>query len=152
MVRLGVSTGYRVDPVNKGDLRLKIFSCPDAANPIQDFESPNGRDEYVFRMNYYYVGGASTWAMANPAFSPIKPEDPGTWALMVDTICENPVGSGTFTFLAHKDRDRRPAGANHLFNDGHVEWIKWNGGSNMRANTYWAAQEFYFWRRTTEAP
>ena len=101
---------------------------------------------------YYYVGGASKWTMADPALSPIKPEDSPSWALMVDMICENPAGSGTFTFLAHKDRDRRPAGANHLFNDEHVEWIKWNGERTMRANSYWASQEYYFWRRTTETP
>jgi hypothetical protein len=71
---------------------------------------------------------------------------------MVDMVCENPVGSGHFTFLGHPDRDGRAAGANHLFNDQHVEWIQWNGGRAMRANSHWAAQEYYFWRRTTETP
>ena len=53
---------------------------------------------------------------------------------------------------AHRESNDHPAGANHLFNDGHVSWIKWNGGRNMRTNTIWAAGNEYIWRRTMDTP
>jgi len=85
----------------------------------------------VFHMNYFYVGGASRWEMADPAFSPIRPGDPPTWTLMVDMV-HKPSESEQFLYTAHKERNGSPAGANHLFNDLHVDWVKWNGGRNMR--------------------
>ena len=53
---------------------------------------------------------------------------------------------------AHLENRGQPAGANHLFNDGHVLWIKWNGGRNMQTNTIWDSGNLYIWRRTDEAP
>jgi len=105
-------------------------------------------------MNYNYVGGAARWTMADPAYSPIKPTDPPTWALMADIIREYPVNSSprSFTTLAHKERQNLPAGSNHLSNDQHVEWVKWNNGRGMRANAYWNSAECWYWRRTVEAP
>jgi hypothetical protein len=72
---------------------------------------------------------------------------------LVDFICHNnDQGHGAYIPLAHKERNGLPAGANHLFNDGHVSWIKWNNGTNMRSNTFWSGREYYIWRRTLEAP
>jgi prepilin-type N-terminal cleavage/methylation domain-containing protein len=159
VVRLGVSSSYQVGSPNQGDLRLRIFSCPDMGDPIPNFSTGAPHppyDQYVFNMNYYYVGGAPTWRnMPNdtdPSFSPFKPQDPGSWTLMVDMI-HGKAQSGKFPITAHKNSDGRPAGANHLFNDGHVAWVKWNGGSNMRSNTFWSYDADYcVWRRTLETP
>lgn len=154
VVRLGVQANYQARNDNEPDLRLRIFSCPYLGDPVPNFaRDPSGVDKYVFAMNYAFVGGASRWTMSDPSYSPIKREDPGTWTLMVDFICHNnDQAKGAYTPLAHKNRDGKPAGANHLFNDGHVSWIQWNGGNNMRSNTYWAWPEFYIWRRTLELP
>lgn len=152
VIRLGLATTYAAIRTNTGDSRLRIFACPNSGDPVQIFGAPDGGDGYVFHINYYYVGGAQNWPLANPAFSPIKPEDPGTWTLMTDMVCENPVGSGEFVELGHKASKQTPSGANHLFNDGHVQWVKWNGGRGLRANAFWADQEHFFWRRTVEAP
>ena len=53
---------------------------------------------------------------------------------------------------AHREGNGQPAGANHLFNDGHARWIKWSHGMNMRTNTIWATGNLYIWRRTLELP
>jgi prepilin-type N-terminal cleavage/methylation domain-containing protein len=60
VVRLGVSSNYRVGASNLNDMRLRIFSCPNTGDPIPTFDpgAPTGGDEYVFSMNYFYVGGA----------------------------------------------------------------------------------------------
>jgi hypothetical protein len=135
------------------DLRLRIFCCPDLGDPMSLPGPIPAGDDYDFSMNYNYVGGASKWTLSDPALSPIKPEAPVSWALMVDFVCKNDSqGGGKYVPLAHKERDGLPAGANHLFNDGHVQWVKWNGGRNMRTNTFWAWGENYIWRRTLEAP
>ena len=154
VVRLGVQSNYLVRDENAPDSRLRIFSCPNMGDPIPNHApDPRGNDSYVFVMNYAYLGGASKWTMSDRSFSPIKPEDSSSWALMVDFVCHNnDQGKGKYVPLAHKEHDGKPAGANHLFNDGHVSWIKWNGGSNMRSNTFWASNEFYIWRRTMESP
>jgi prepilin-type N-terminal cleavage/methylation domain-containing protein len=152
VIRIGIASAYSVIQTNKGDARLRVFACPNAGDPVQNFEAPSGGDGYVFRMNYYYVGGAHNWTLADPPCSPIKPEDPGDWALMTDMLCENPVGSANFTELAHRTANQTPAGSNHLFNDGHVQWVSWKGGRGMRANALWAPQEHFFWRRRVEAP
>jgi prepilin-type N-terminal cleavage/methylation domain-containing protein len=157
VVRLGAVPGYKTNELEKADTRLRIFSCPNLGDPIPNRdhpEAPNGGDGYVFQMNYNYVGGAARWTMADPAYSPIKPTDPSTWALMVDMVREYPVNQSPrrFSTLAHKERENVPAGSNHLFNDQHVEWVKWDGGNGMRANAYWNFQEYYYWRRTLEAP
>jgi prepilin-type N-terminal cleavage/methylation domain-containing protein len=160
VVRLGVMSKYVVGDVvsNTPDMRLRVFSCPNLGDPIPNFQNkgaPNCGDGYVFEMNYNYIGGvASRWSMADPPCSPIKPTDPPTWALMVDIIREYPINSSPrqFTTLAHKQRADLPAGSNHLFNDLHVSWVKWNGGHDMRANAYWNPAEYWYWRRTVEAP
>lgn len=154
VARLGVQFNYQVSNAQGPDSRLRIFSCPDLGDPVPNHApDPRGADSYIFEMNYAYVGGAWKWTMADPSFSPIKPEDPGSWALMTDFVCKNDSqGGGRYMPLAHKQRNGLPAGSNHLFNDWHVQWIKWNNGSNMRTNTYWAANENYIWRRTVEAP
>jgi prepilin-type N-terminal cleavage/methylation domain-containing protein len=155
VVRLGVMSSYQVNLSNTPDLRLRVFSCPYTGDPIANWDTTAPHppdDQYVFHMNYYYVGGASEWIIADPAFSPIKPTDPPSWALMMDMIRENPYQAGDFWELAHKERGGQPAGANHLFNDLHVSWFKWNSGRNMRANTYWETTSYYYWRRTVEAP
>lgn len=76
---------------------------------------------------------------------------------MVDFVFYNGPGSQGIIgwskeLNAHRESNGQPAGANHLFNDGHVSWIKWKGGSNMRTNTIWAAGNLYIWRRTMETP
>ena len=165
VARLGVMSAYQVGNTtsNMEDTRLRVFSCPDLGDPIPNWQSqsaPNGGDGYVFQMNYNYVGGVGTrWSkafyssssMSDPAYSPVKPTDPPTWALMVDVIRESPgnISPRPFTTIAHKQRENLPAGSNHLFNDLHVEWVKW---PNMRANAEWASTENWYWRRTVEAP
>jgi prepilin-type N-terminal cleavage/methylation domain-containing protein len=156
VVRQAVTSGYQTVKTNEGDSRLRILACPDLGLPIQDFSGPSGGESSVFHMNYYFVGGAYKWRFKDSApqttYSPTSPDSPGTWALMTDMICENPVGSGAFEELAHKTRIGTPAGSNHLFNDGHVQWIRWDGQGNIRANALWADKEFYFWRRRLDEP
>jgi prepilin-type N-terminal cleavage/methylation domain-containing protein len=158
VVRLGVVSNYKTNELLTPDTRLRVFSCPDLGDPIpnlyHDTGQPNGGDGYVFQMNYLFVGGAAAWSMADPGYSPIRPTDPQTWALMVDIIHEIPVNSTprSYSTLAHKERADLPAGSNHLFNDLHVEWIPWNDGRGMRANAYWSYNEYWYWRRTVEAP
>jgi prepilin-type N-terminal cleavage/methylation domain-containing protein len=157
VVRVGGVPQYSVVSSNMPGMRLRVFSCPDLGDPIPNWQhqnSPNGGDGWAFQMNYNFVGGAARWSMADLAFSPIRPTDPPTWLLMADTIREYPVGQSPrrFSTLAHKERDGQPAGANHLFNDCHVQWVRWNGGQGMRANAYWAGNEYWYWRRTIKAP
>jgi len=164
LVRLGVAPGFRFDASYVGtdglyhDSRLKIFSCPDMGDPeFAAGPKPDG-DDWVFGMNYNYVGSAFKWrntpSDTDPTFSPFKPEDPASWTLMVDFACNNQAlfGDHGWKPFAHKESNGQPAGANHLFNDGHVQWVKWNGGLNMRTNTYWAMEDNWIWRRTLEAP
>jgi len=163
VVRFGIAPGFRFNPtfVLDGpyqgrieslyqDSRIKVLCCPSFGYPI--FLGANPGDDWIFSMNYNYVGGVSTWNLTSPAYSPIKPEDPGSWTLMVDFVCYNDSQLHRWVPLAHQEPYGPPAGANHLFQDGHVSWIKWNGGSNMRTNMSWAAGESYIWRRTLEAP
>ena len=155
VVRLGIMPNYKTNVLETPDMRLRVLSCPDTGDPIPNLNrgfGPDGGDGYVFQINYFYVGGAPKWSLSDPSLSPIKPGDPATWALMVDMIEEHPFQPGYFWRLAHKQREGYPAGGNHLFNDLHVAWIKWNDGHNMRANTYWHSGQNYYWRRTIEAP
>jgi hypothetical protein len=154
VVRLGIMSGYQHQggATSAPDMRLRVFSCPNLGDPPVDDPAPNGGDGYVFKINYFYVGGAAKWSVPSPPYSPIKPTDPPTWTLMVDQIRTHslcPLGLAT---VAHKNPSGQPAGANHLLHDGHVDWVKWNGGCNMRSNTYWSATEFFVWRRTLDAP
>jgi hypothetical protein len=117
----------------------------------------NPGDDWVFPLAYNYVGGVATWDLADPSYSPVKPTDPPTWTLMADFVCYGDPSRGAnpngwlVDKNAHKNRNGRPpAGANHLFNDAHVAWYGWNGGNNMRTNSYWV--ESYIWRRTVDAP
>jgi prepilin-type N-terminal cleavage/methylation domain-containing protein len=164
VVRQGVCPSFRFNPLYVGsdnrvhDSRIKVFFCPDKGDP--DFDGAINNiapgDDWIFRMTYVYLGSAGQWrntpANSDPSFSPYKPEDPPTWALMVDFVEETPGQEGDFRATAHKQRENLPAGANHLFNDQHVSWVKWRGGSEMRKNTYWASGQNYYWRRTVEAP
>jgi prepilin-type N-terminal cleavage/methylation domain-containing protein len=165
VVRLGVAPRYQYNPgaVNNGilnDARIRVFCCPDLGDPL-DLPGPHQPDDTsTFSINYNYVGAASKWwnfdGVTDPAYSPIKSGDPATWSLMADFVFygappSNP--SGWVPALnAHKEKDGRPAGANHLFNDQHVSRVRWNAGKNMRTNTIWAAGNYYIWRRTVETP
>jgi prepilin-type N-terminal cleavage/methylation domain-containing protein len=164
VVRLGAFSKYAVGNIsgNTADMRIRVFSCPDLGDPIPNWlvtNAPHCTDAYIFQMNYNYVGGVATrWAKAfyssasvsNPPFSPVKPTDPSTWALMVDIIREYPNSSQSqFEVIAHKQRENLPAGSNQLFNDLHVEWVKWR---DMRANAEWNSTGYWYWRRTMEAP
>ena len=168
VVRLGVASNFKYDPSNLGldqvyrDNRIKIFSCPNmaakqgyphydpAAGPI------NPGDDWWFPLGYVFTGGVTSWNASDPSFSPIRPTDPSSWVLMADFICYFGPGSQTVGWLkdynAHLDRYGQSAGGNHLFNDGHVTWYKWNGGTNMRTNLVYAGANYYIWRRTVNAP
>ena len=158
VVRHGISPKYSYNPANVSDeiihdARLRVFCCPSLGDS-QHLPGPEGDS---FSINFNYLGGASAWqnfngTVTDPSFSPFKPEDPGSWALMADFVCNNQDQLKKYEPLAHKNPNGQPAGANHLFNDGHVSWIKWNGGRNMRTNAIWAPNEFHIWRRTFEAP
>jgi prepilin-type N-terminal cleavage/methylation domain-containing protein len=167
VVRMGIAPSFRfnsayvLDGPYHGrtetlyqDPRIKVLCCPTFGYPLYLGTTPApAGDDWVFTMNYNYVGGVVSWNGADPAYSPIQFEGPASWTLMVDFICKNDSqGGGKYVPLAHPARDGLPAGANHLFNDGHVSWVKWNGGKNMRTNTYWAANENYIWRRTVSEP
>jgi hypothetical protein len=136
-------------------MRLRIFSCPDLGDPIPNLwhqTAPNGGDGYVFQMNYNYVGGVATrWSLADPALSPVRPTDSPTWALMADIIRRSNGSDPArpFSTIAHKASENLPAGSNHLFNDLHVDWVKW---PQMRANAEWASGEYWYWARTTATP
>ena len=88
--------------------------------------------------------------------SRFKPEDPAGWGLMADFVCHGAPPSQQRDWPrdlnAHREGNGQPAGANHLFNDGHASWIKWSHGLNMRTNTIWATGNLYIWRRTLELP
>ena len=157
VIRLGIESNYQGLKSPDGDLRLRVFSCPNLGDPIPNYQNdPRGVDKYVFVMNYAYVGGASQWSLPGSAFSPFTSEDSPTWTLMVDFVYYGAPPSQQIGWVkelnAHRENSGQPAGANHLFNDGHVSWIKWNGGRNMRTNTFWAAGNYYIWSRTDDAP
>jgi hypothetical protein len=148
----GIDSGYKADlsvPLNGS---INVLGCPNLGPPWRDNFQPHCNDAYYWSLNYLYVGGAYNWTLASPPYSPMKVEDPPDWTLMADMIIENPVGSGTFTDLAHRAPGRGVAGSNHLFNDLHVDWVSWNNGRGMRANAYWAAQERFYWRRRLAEP
>jgi prepilin-type N-terminal cleavage/methylation domain-containing protein len=158
VVHLGIMPSFR-GVANVPDIRLRVLSCPDLGDPIENFDPAGPHppdDSYVFWMNYFYVGRATRWRLesgvTDPSFSPVRPEDPSGWTLMVDQICDNQSQMHRFVPLAHKEADGTPAGGNHLFNDLHVSWVKWNGGRNMHTNTSWADNEEFMWRRTADAP
>lgn len=157
VVRLGIASEYRTNNLGKPDLQLRIFSCPALGDPVQNLwhdGQPDCGDGYVFHINYNYVGGAASWSLADPAFSPKRPMDEPGWTLMADMILEYPIQQSprSFQYPAHKEAGNQPSGANHLFNDQHVEWVRWNGGKGMRANALWSEAERYYWRRTVAAP
>jgi len=65
VVRLGVQSNYQVRNTAESDSRLRIFSCPNLGDPIPNHApDPRGVDNYIFAMNYAYVGGAAKWSMA----------------------------------------------------------------------------------------
>ena len=168
VVRLGVSSNFRYNAANLGsdqvyrDIRIKIFSCPNMAAkegyPHYDdlTNSINPGDDWWFPMGYVYTGGVKSWNLADPAYSPVKETDSPSWVMMVDFVRYN--GPGAQNPGWPKDGENHnahmgnglPAGANHLFHDGHVQWYKWNNGTNMRTNL--AYVEEYIWRRTMESP
>lgn len=169
VVRLGVASNFRYNPQNLGtdqvyrDMRIKIFSCPNLAMregyPHYDPKAGpiNPGDDWTFPIGYTYAGGVTTWNMPGPAFSPVKPTDPPSWALMADYVGFGDPARGAHPggwvpeYNAHRNRNGQPpAGANHLFHDGHVSWYNWNAGKNMRTNAAWV--EYYIWRRTTAEP
>ena len=161
VVRLGVASRYAFDPSNVRaevvhDSRLLVFGCPNLRDPLH-LPGPEGES---FSINYNYVGGASRWqnfdGVTDPAFSPMKPDDEPTWTLMSDFVYYGAPPSQQIGWVkelnAHRESDGQPSGANHLFNDCHVSWIKWDNGKNMRTNTVWALGNLYIWRRSMESP
>lgn len=151
----GIVSPYSGQTNGTLETRLRVFTCPTLGLPtITINDAPKGSDAYVFMMRYFYVGVAYKWTMADPSYSPTKPTDPPDWALMADMVIENPAPTGKFTqdMTAHRDSRGAPVGSNHLFNDGHVEWIQWRNRRGLRANAYWAPQEYYYWRRRVSEP
>jgi len=171
VVRSGVSPSFHFNAALVGsdglyhDSRIKVFCCPDMGDAqFYGYDNKPPADNWIFGMNYNYVGSAVHWQNVtgdtDESYSPMKPTDNPSWVLMADMVCHSEATYGTkgWAPTAHKTGGQpeagtgQPNGANHLFNDGHVSWYKWNGGGNMRANTYWAQDENYYWRRTLEAP
>lgn len=161
LVHLSVSSGYSNDPnlVVDGyltDVSLRIFACPNLRDPLH-LPGPEGES---FSMNYNYVGGASKWVnfngLTDPAYSPLTQENSSSWVLMADFVYYGGPPSQQIGWVkelnAHREGGGIPAGANHLFNDGRVSWIKWESGRTMRTNTIWAPGNFYIWRRSDEIP
>jgi len=116
----------------------------------------NPSDEaYVWVLGYFYLGGSHYWTHAEPTYSPIRPTDPGQWALASDIVLRYD-RSEDYRFAGHRRADGTPAGSNHAFNDGHVAWVNFAAGETMRMNTDWTLGEGEprqcFWRRTVHAP
>ena len=110
--------------------------------------------EYLYRLGYFWVGGTHFWRNATPAYSPISPRDPSDWALVADINLRYNAQSD-WRFVAHRSPDGSPEGGNHLYNDGHVDWVTWNDGKNFRLNTDYSisgGNRSCFWRRRAGEP
>ncbi len=151
----------------------KVLSCPNLANALAGYQPPQPSDFhgfYPFRDSYWpngtgqsasqgnwndacysasygyaWLGGSHYWSVAGtPTYSPLRPEDDPEWALVADMILYY---TTTGWFGPHMERGGLPAGGQHLFNDGHVVWVEFAGGTSMInvAHATWA-------RRRVTAP
>ena len=152
VIRQGIESGYQADLSIPTGNTLNAMGCPNLGPPLRKTDAPHCTDKYFWELKYLYVGGAYNWTLASPAYSPMSANDPPEWTLMADMNIENPPGSDKWIELAHRSPQGGMAGSNHLYNDGHVDWVTWSGGRNMRANAYWAATDRFYWRRTLSAP
>ena len=154
----------------------RLFTCP--ANNSRNTASrnrywPNGSGRCDFfgngtetdynwvLLSYNFYSQSYLWTNCNPAgtppeptYSPLTVASPGSWALM---SCQIVSYQGNMARVSsHWDRrTNQPAGANHLFADGHAEWVDWDRGRNMRMNHAPAAggnDWKLYWRRTMERP
>ena len=124
----------------------------------------NGGYQYGYydEIGYMYLGHAYAWLrdpvaqMAGQKMhSPFKPSDNPGWALAADDLTTqiNP------DVNAHVTPSGAPAGGNELYNDGHVDWNNWDGGSGktMRAHYYTGNNPFggtywLYWRDSMAQP
>ena len=157
-----VQNESRVDPTVKAALaECADGLIPDAAvEQALALEPDAGQFGMALPLVYLIYGAphsrVDTHGVTDPALSPIKSGDEPTWTLMADFVYYGASPSQQLGWQkelnAHRQPNSIPAGANDLFNDLHVSWIKWNGGSNMRTNTMWAPGNLYIWRRSMEIP
>ena len=130
------------------------WNCPSRKAVLPWF---NGTD---FVIGYQYYGGITTWLNNLGSFdsaSPVKTtlSKPG-WMLAADAVAKldgnvaawNQENSNLHGFWydlpPHKDGKGVPAGANEVFIDGSVSWIK---ASQLRfIHTWNAPREFYFYQ------
>src|SRR5207237_210688 len=122
---------------------VNVLGCPNLGPPWRDNVAPHWTDAYYWTLNYLYLGGAYNWNRASPPYSPMTTTDPPDWALMADIIDQRQ-DSGRFTRLPHRNLGGGAAGSNHLFNDGHVEFIPWE---KLRGNADWGNERFFWQRR-----
>lgn len=150
----GILPAYSGQTNGQRDTRLRIFTCPEMELPRTYLNEPKDNDPFVFMMQYFYVGGAPKWTMADPTYSPLKSTDPPDWCLMSDMVTERPAPQGIFSRekTAHVNKSGAPIGSNHLFHDGHVDWVRWNNGKGLRANAFWEPDAWFYWRRTLQEP
>ena len=149
-----INSGYQTNLAVPLGNAANVLACPNWGSPARRTGIPTDGSAYVFEPGYFYLGGgAGSWSLANPAYSPISPTagDPD-WALMSDRVWQVNVSSGKFEENSHKASGGAPAGSNHLFNDQHVEWVAWNGGRGLGANAYWSSQERFYWSRRAGQP
>jgi len=107
------------------------------AGPWQD-------NAYNYMLGYLYTGGSPYWLQyPGTTYSPRYLGDPPEWTMAAD---HNRLWNGVWT-AAHQRRDGLPAGSNHLFHDGHVEWLPFGDGSQYPQVVFW-----FHWKRTQIHP
>ncbi len=71
VVKGGIMEGFKADPTQPIDSRLRVMACPNLGDPQLNFMAPSCGSGYVFKMNYFYLGGAFNWSLANPPYWPL---------------------------------------------------------------------------------
>ncbi|NNM86965.1 MAG: prepilin-type N-terminal cleavage/methylation domain-containing protein [Phycisphaerae bacterium] len=176
---LSSSVGH--DPTQPLPAALSVLTCPELpippavtlasmhAVPAAFSHSPyfcclyrdtyfgNGSYRYGYydEIGYMYLGSAYDWgsdpinSMAGSRMhSPFRPSDNPGWALAADDITRkiNP------TVTAHLTASGEPAGGNELYNDGHVDWNKWDGGSGKEMTDHYLSSYQLYWRDSMNQP
>ncbi len=145
------------------DYVLNAYSTTDYVKQLPYRESywPNGSGDcgwpgyggpwsdsaYNYILGYNYTGGSHFWLQrSGPTYSPRKVTDPPDWTLAADFM-RYYSSWPTPWITAHMRRPGQPAGGNHLFHDGSVEWVPFNAGANFPQNVFWC-----HWKRRQDAP
>ncbi|NNM86414.1 MAG: prepilin-type N-terminal cleavage/methylation domain-containing protein [Phycisphaerales bacterium] len=118
---------------------------------------------YYDEIGYMYLGHAYNWGndplsptTGYKILSPSGPSDNPGWALAADDITPavTPNGKNWWAATAHLTPSGTPAGGNELYNDGHVAWNNWDGGTGKElADHYFVGYDLYlYWRDSVTRP